>query len=673
MLSARTPCLRAFAAGLWSAWALAGEAAAPMGEASEASATVTVTAEALPVPLVQTPNPVLVLGPAALARRGAGSLGELLMEALPGQVFASGGAGSVASIRLGGTRPQDTILTLDGLRLTDAAGTGGVNPNLITLAGIERVEVQTGPCSTRFGSDALGGAIALYSAGCPPPGVSGEFRAAAGSLGILRSSLGAAHGWDRGWIRMAVSAQREDQVLAPANRFRSTGTCLGLGRQVGADTLITFNYINNYAGVPVPVAFAGYGTAPRAPDRYDPDRQSLNRTQLLSGTVRSAFSPELALELSLGQVLQVRLEPGLAAGMPRLGFLSRRNQAVGGLTWQSAVAAVRLGLDGSEETAHSPALDGAGRFQASARRLAALLEGQRELRPGLRVVAALRTGQDRTTVPGCGSGALDSGGTRTTGKLGVNWTLPAGFRAYVSAGTGFSQPLLYSSVFNGRYGGPALDSERSRTAQAGLTCAAGPWTAGLELSRTLFANLVFFDPGAGAPMPQWGPGARTGLYRNGSRIRVQAMELRAGYATAAWGVHGFYRNQEARDLQAPEGRQLSSPAVARRPFQTVGLQGFRVLGQVRLEGRWSWTGSRYDPDLPPGQGFKAHYNDLGLSAAWTPRPDLTFTLRGERLLQPRTTVAQWLARSRDFQNDAAQVFGHPAQPPAVILELRYRF
>jgi hypothetical protein len=113
--------------------------------------------------------------------------------------------------------------------------------------------------------------------------------------------------------------------------------------------------------------------------------------------------------------------------------------------------------------------------------------------------------------------------------------------------------------------------------------------------------------------------------------------------------------------------------VARRPFQALGLHGFRVLGPVRLEGRWSWTGSRYDPSLPPGQGFKAHYNDLGLAAAWTARPDLTFTLRGERLLQPRTTVAQWLARTRDFQNDASQVFGNPAQPPAVTLEVRWRF
>ena len=113
--------------------------------------------------------------------------------------------------------------------------------------------------------------------------------------------------------------------------------------------------------------------------------------------------------------------------------------------------------------------------------------------------------------------------------------------------------------------------------------------------------------------------------------------------------------------------------MVRRPFQTLGAHAFRVLGDVRLEGRWSWTGPRYEATLTPGMGFKEHFNDLSLSAAWAARKDLTFTLRGDHLMQPNTTVAQWLARTRDFQNDASQIFGYPAQPPTVTLEVRYLF
>jgi len=676
MGSARITFLLALGAGLWGS---ALELDAPHPQA-EAAATVTVTAEALPVELVQTPNAVVVLDKAAIERRAPVSLGELLQDAMPGQVLSSGGVGTVTTIYLGGTRPQDTVFALDGLRLNDVSGLGGVDANLIGLAGIDRVEIQQGPCSTRFGSDALGGAVALYSAGSPGAGFSGEVRAGAGNRGIRRATLAAAHGWDQGWVRMAVTAQREDQVLDPDHPYRSTGTFLGLGRQLGESTLATLNYFNTFAGVPIPIVFTDNGSGPRQPFQYDPNRQDFNRTQILGGTVRTQFSPALSGELSVGQVLQNRLEPDVNTNLPTVPFLSRRNQAVGHLTWQpSPAGALTLGLDGSEESAHAPNLEGTNQLSATSRHLAVLLEGQRELASGFRVTGSLRTERDRQIAPVAGGGAFEDARTTTTGKLGLNWILPRGFRVYANAGTGFSNPLLYNTIFNANYstnpGGDRLDNEKSRTAQAGLTYASGPWKAGLELSRTLYSSLVFYDPNGGKEIPAWN-NFLSGIYRNGARIRIQSAELKAGYETEVWGLGGFYRNQEARDLQAAPEAQLSSPAVVRRPFQTLGLNTFRVLGAFRLDGLWSWTGPRYEATVGPQGGtgaFRQHFNDLSLSAAWAMREDLSLTLRGEHLMQPATDRAQWLARTRDFQNDAAQIFGYPAQPPTVSAELRYRF
>ena len=639
---------------------------------ADASATVTVTAEALPVEVAKTPNAVTVVDKEALDRRGAGNLGELLEELIPGQAMGSGGVGTATSIYLGGTRPEDTVVTLDGLRLTDVAGLGGVNASQIGLAGIERVEIQQGPCSTRYGSDALGGAVALYSAGSAPAGFTGEVRAAAGNQGLRRGSLAAAYGWDRGWIRTAVTGERQDEVLDPSNQYRSLTSFLGLGAQVSPDTLVTLNYYNVYTGVPIPIIFTDNSPGPRPASQFDPSREDLDRTQVLSGTLRTELSPTVSAELTLGQVQQRRLEPDVVTQAPTVGYLSRRNQAVGRVTWQpSEAGSLALGLDGSEETAWSPDLSGADQLSATARHLAMVLDGDRELVPGLRLVGSLRAERDRVTVPTAGSGAVENNLTQTTGKAGVNWTLPEGFRAYLNAGTGFSNPLLYQSLFNANYGGEALANEKSRSAQAGLTYGSGPWKAGLELSRTLYRDLVFYNPDGGVPIAAWG-GYPSGIYQNGSRIRIQSAELKAGYETKAWGLGGFYRNQEARDLEQPAGSQLSSSAVVNRPFQTLGANAYRVLGDWRLEGRWSWIGPRYQYNSPQSLAYKAHFNDLSLSAAWAARPDLTFVLRGDHLLQPDTTLAQWLARTRDFQNDAAQVFGYPAQPPTVTLEVRYR-
>ena len=664
MGTARITFLLALGAGLWGA---ALEVDPPRPE-SEASATVTVTAEALPVELTQTPNAVKVIDREALAASNAASLAELLQDQLPGQMVTAGGVGTVASLYLGGARAQDTIVTLDGLRLNDVSALGGVNTAIIGLAGIDRIEVQTGPCSTRFGSDALGGAVALYSAGSVPAGFSGEARAAVGTREIARGGLQAAYGWDQGWVRFAVSAQKEDQVLDPANPYRSVGTFVGLGRQLGAETLVTLNYFNNYAAVPIPIVFVT--APPRQSYQYDPQRQDFNRTQVVSGTLRTQFTPVLSGEFTVGQVVQRRLEPNSTTNQATDPYSSQRNQALGRVTWQpSAAGFLMVGLDGSEETGQIPDSTETQTLLASATHLAVLVEGQRDLLPGLRAVGSLRTERDRQTLPGAaGDGSHTI--TGTTGKLGLNWTLPGGLRIYGNAGTGFSNPLLYQSLFNAQYGGGALDNEKSRTVQAGLSCGSGPWKAGVDLSRTLATDLVYYNPDLGPYIPAWY--TTSGLYQNAARMRTQYAEFNAGYETAAWGLRGFYRNQEAWDLQAPADQALSSSAVLNRPFQTLGASAYRVLGQVRLEGRWSWIGSRYVYGVPGG-AFHQHYNDLGLAAAWTPRPDLTFALRGDNLMQPRTSVSQWMAGTRDYQNDASQTYGYPAQPAAASLEVRYRF
>lgn len=631
---------------------------------SDASATVTVTAEATPVELVRTPNPVLVVDRAAIEARGADNLGDLLRMLLPGQVFASGGVGTAATLNLGGGRAQDTVVTLDGIRLSDATGLGGVNLSMVSLAGIERIEVQQGPCSTRFGSDAQSGVVALYSAGHAREGLSGQVRAGAGSQAIRQGLFAPAYGWTSGWVRASVSAQQEDGATEADHPFRSTGVFVGGGQQLGADTLLTASYRNAFAGVPVPITYADYGSGNRDASQYVPSRQDFSRTEVVSATLRSTLSPALLAELTLGQALQTRLEPNYTDGAATERYTSRRDQANGALTWRvDRTTTLQAGFDAYQETARfAGTLD-----PAKGRHVGLFLEDQTELTASLRVVATVRAEQDRLTFPD----APETRVSRTTWKLGANWILAPGLRAYASAGTAFANPLLFQTIYNAQYQGQTLENERSFTTQAGLTFGKGPWTAGLELSRTRYANLVYFDADGGQFIPtSWG-GYYSGIYRNGSDLRLQSAQVTGGYRTEAWSLQGFYRNQEFRDERAAPGARFSSAAVIRKPFQSLGLNGHRTFGDLRLEGWWSWIGPRYDYGLPTA--FRQHFNDLGLKATLALGPTLAVSLRGDHLLQPRTTVAQWLARERDFENDASQIFGFPAQPPTMTLEMRYRF
>jgi outer membrane receptor protein involved in Fe transport len=209
----------------------------------------------------------------------------------------------------------------------------------------------------------------------------------------------------------------------------------------------------------------------------------------------------------------------------------------------------------------------------------------------------------------------------------------------------------------------ALSPEQSRFIQTGLTWSAGPWSARLEASRTSFSNLVYFD-------------LNSYLYRNGSNIRIQGIETGVAYHLDRWGLEGFYRNQEARDTSTDEAHRFSSAAVIRRPFQSFGFNAYWTRKPFRADLRWSWFGSRYEnfggyPGLIASD--RSHFNDLSAALAWDARKDLSFTLRGQHLLQPKISREDWLMRTTEGENDASMIRGYPAQPPTWTVEARYRF
>jgi outer membrane cobalamin receptor len=625
----------------------------------EAGATVTVTAEAAPVEVAKTPNPVKVLDKIAIEQSGAKTLGELLSDLLPGQILSNGGVGTAATTLLGGTRNQDVVVTLDGIRLTDASGLGGSNANTLALAGIERIEVQSGPCSSRFGAEAMGGVIALYSAGTAAKGLSGEVAETVGTQGIAGLRSAAAYGWERGWVRAAFQGQREDQATDTPKPFRATGGFLGLGQELGQDSLLTLSYRNAYTGTPIP-----YATVAPTTRIYAPDRESRSRNEQIVGSLRTVYGTDWMTEFTLGHVIQSRQEPGYPAGFTDYG--SRRNQALGRVTW-TPIASLRtsLGADAYEETARTPGYP-AGIDEGKGRHVALDFESSWEPLDRLRVVGALRQQWDRQNFVGTGSmpAPAEASSDHITWKLGVNALLGGGFRLYASGGTAFSLPFLSAVMYNATSGGSEpLNREESKYLTTGATWEQGPWSAKLEGSRTLFRHLVYFD-------------LNSYLYANGSNMRTQGLEASGGYRVSRWGLEGFYRNQEARDLSQPKDAQLSAPAVVRRPFNSFGLKAFTVLGAFRLDGRWGWFGPHYENfgGFPAMLGAsKVHFNDLALGAAWAATPAFTLTLRGEHLLQPRVTVEDWKNRTQDGRNDAYQIYGFPAQPRTFSLEARYRF
>lgn len=90
----------------------------------------------------------------------------LLLDVLrlqPGlSLSRNGGAGGFTAVRLRGAEGEHTTLVIDGVKVADPASPGGgVDFGTLASAGIGRVEILRGPQSLAWGSQAIGGVIAV--------------------------------------------------------------------------------------------------------------------------------------------------------------------------------------------------------------------------------------------------------------------------------------------------------------------------------------------------------------------------------------------------------------------------------------------------------------------------------------------------------------------------------
>lgn len=177
-------------------------------------APIIVTAVRAPVAASELGASVSILERVDLDRLQTPLLIDVL-RLLPGvAVSSNGGPGAFAAVRLRGAEGEQTMVVIDGVRVNEAASPGGGYDFAgLVAAGIERVEVLRGPQSLAWGSQAIGGVVAITTR---EPGESTELRARAEG-GSRNSFYGVADGSGRvGRFGFGVSANygRTDGISA---------------------------------------------------------------------------------------------------------------------------------------------------------------------------------------------------------------------------------------------------------------------------------------------------------------------------------------------------------------------------------------------------------------------------------------------------------------------------
>jgi iron complex outermembrane receptor protein len=170
---------------------------------------VVVTATGLAQSTDEIAKSVDTLSAADLEKNAEFSVTESL-RSLPGmRIQTLGGPGSFTRIVSRGLRPQDTAITVDGLRFRDAATTqGDATPFLqdLELLGSERIEVLRGTGSSVYGSNAIGGVVNLVTDTGGGP-LHGEVRAEGGGLGMMRGLARLGGGSRGGRTQFSLGAQ----------------------------------------------------------------------------------------------------------------------------------------------------------------------------------------------------------------------------------------------------------------------------------------------------------------------------------------------------------------------------------------------------------------------------------------------------------------------------------
>lgn len=592
---------------------LAGVLLANLSYAEEAPVVVApevvVTATRLPLQQSQSVRPVTVITAGEIAQSGQQTVTEILQSLGGVEISNNGGAGQVSSVFIRGANSSHTLVLVDGIRINSAT-TGTTAFENIPVNQIERIEIVPGPLSGLYGSDAIGGAIQIFTkSGKYSPGK--NITAGVGSYNTRTVS---------GGISSAVNDTEFSLNFGylDTDGFDATKATIPFGqhnpdkdgyRNTSFSGKIVHRFGDNHeVGFTL---FQSEGTArfDNGPATDDVNRQTLTAYSLYS---RNRITRDWQSLLRVGEGQDNLTVTGAFPG----SFRTRQPQ----FTWQNDI---KLGpgtvVAGIEYLAQD--IRSSTAYTQTSRTIKSIFGGYSGEYGNHGWQANFR--QDSNS----------QFGDHTTGTLGYAYRLASGFRLRASAGTAFKAPTFNDLYYPG-FSNPNLQPERSRNREAGLDYQTGNH----RLSATYFDNritdLIVFD--TATFMPQ-----------NLSHARIKGVEL--GYR----GNWSGYQANAHLTFQNPVN-ETTDRLLQRRAREHGSLSITRVTGPWKMGTEIVVSGARFDSNTENPATRMHGYGLVNLIAS--------YTLNREWLIRARwNNVA-----NRDYE--LAQNFNTPGSNLFVALQ-----
>ena len=470
---------------------------------------------------------------------GALSLAELLQRRAGVEVRATGGPGQPQGLFIRGAGTAQTLVLVDGLRVSSAT-VGTTSIENLPLEMIERIEVVKGPLSSLYGSEAMGGVVHVFTRGKAVPHLFAS--AAYGSDNDRRAAAGITTVDGPNALSLSVGARKVDAPSATTERapfchdpdrdpYENGFGSLRASHQLWQGETIAVEAFGSRGRV----AFDGCG-------RDDRSVQTLSGARITSST---HFTRDWASRLSLGQGRDKLVIQGDVTDR----FETRQGQ----VAWINEFAVPGGSMLAGWEMVRQRILTDPDRpaFAETRRETRSLFVGLNQAWGPNRIEASSRRDDD------------DTFGERTTGSLGYGTAWEGVGRISMTVARGFRAPTFFdlygpSSPFY--QPNPLLLPERNRSRE--LTVRAAP-AAPVSWRVTAFDNriedlIIYVAP----------------TVLNVKRARIRGVELAAG--GTAWGA----RWQAAVTAQRPRDEDTGSRLQGR-------AERFGSIDVSRAFGAWT--------------------------------------------------------------------------------------
>ena len=514
-------------------------------------------------------------------RFGASTLPELIAT-LPGvQTTSNGGQGSTSSFSLRGTNTNQTLVLIDGQRMSSAT-TGAAAFEHIPLEQVERIEVLRGPASSLYGSDAMGGVIQIFTRqgfGAPAPSFSlgaGSYRTRQGSAAyggqLGDTSFNIQAGWERSNSFSTIKEAKGgpyDMFNADSDPYGNDNLSARFSTKIDSDLsfggeLLRINGAKHFDATNCD----NFGVCTANFDNRQ-QQQLASYSAHIAYNVAPLWKSVLRVGRSQDNTLNFHFDPTAAIQETEQHYdttqdqvvwqndftLSPGNKAMAALEWRKVHVNSTEPFTETDQTTRSVVLSYQGNF------------GAHSLQISERVDDIQRTG------------------SHNNGSLAYGYHFTDALSARLGVGTAYHAPTfndLYWPLDKPSYfkGNPNLKPERSKNIEAGVSYERAGTVAGLTVYQNKVKDLIDYVPGAIAP-------DYIGTNENVHSATLQGASLSFARRSGNWEFRSAIDFLSAKD-------DATGNTLQRRANQTGVVEVRHILGAFDIGAQLQGVSGRFN-------------------------------------------------------------------------------